>query len=112
MEFLKERIKGFADFNMAVEDMIAEEDKVWTRFKVTGTHTGEYSGFAPTGKKIEFASVQMFRIVNGKIAECYAVSDSAEFLRQLGAMEYTEEAKKALDTKHSLQRISSKEFSH
>ena len=93
-QFLNMHVKGFPDFNMAIEEIIAEGDNVWVRFKVTGTHTGEFHGLTPTGAKVTFASVQMYRIVDGKIAECWAVSDSAEFLRQLGVMEYTEKAKK------------------
>jgi len=35
-------IKGFPDYHETIEDMIAEWDKVWVHFKVTGTHTGEW----------------------------------------------------------------------
>jgi len=45
----------------SIEDIIAEGDKVWVRFKNTATD--------PTGKKIELASVNIFRIVNGKAVE-------------------------------------------
>ncbi len=95
-QFLNMHVGGFPDFNMSIEHMVAEGDNVWVRFKVTGTHAGEFNRLPPTGKKVNFESVQMYRIVEGKIAECWAVSDSAEFLRQLGVMEYTEEAKKFL----------------
>ena len=93
-QFLEMHIRGLPDFNMGIEDMIAEGDNVWVLFKVTGTHTGEFLGLAPTGKKTTFASVQIFRIVDGKLAECRAVSDSVEFRRQLGVIEYTEKTKK------------------
>ena len=93
-QFLEMHIKGLPDFHMGIEDMIAEGDNVWVLFKVTGTHTGEFHGLTPTGKKINFASVQLYRIVDGKGAECRVVSDSAEFLRQLGVLEPTEEGKK------------------
>jgi len=93
-QFLNMHVKGFPDFNMGTEHVVAEGDNVWVRFKVTGTHTGEFHGLTSTGAKVTFASVQMYRIVDGKIAECWAVSDSVEFLRQLGVTEYTEKAKK------------------
>jgi hypothetical protein len=32
-QFLNMHIKGFPDFNMAIEHMIAEGDNVWVRFK-------------------------------------------------------------------------------
>jgi len=91
-------IKAFPDYQDIIEDIIAEEDKVWVLGKVTGTHTGkwEFLGirFAPTGKKITWTAVNIFRIVNGKIAERKSVRDMLDFLRQLGVIEYTEKVKK------------------
>ncbi len=87
-------LKGFPDWHETIEDIVAEGDKVVVRFKATGTHTGEFFGLSPTGRKVTFASIQIYRIVNGKVAECQTVSDSLGFLGQLGAIEYTEKAKK------------------
>jgi len=86
--------KSFSDFNETIEGIIAEGDKVWVRIKTTGTHTGEFLGLAPTGKKFTETSVDMFRIVNGKIVEGWNVSDELNFLKQLGVIEYTEKGKK------------------
>jgi hypothetical protein len=38
------------DIHFNVEDMIAEGDKVGTRFTVSGTHQGEFLGAPGTGK--------------------------------------------------------------
>jgi len=67
---------------------------VWVHFKVTGTHTGEYRGLAPTGKKFKMTAVQIYRIVDGKMVESWGGFDNLDFLRQLGVIEYTEKAKK------------------
>lgn len=40
------------------------------------------------------ARVDTFRIVNGKLVEGSEVDDSLDFLKQLGAIEYTEKGKK------------------
>ena len=85
--------KSFSDFHETVEDIIAEGNKVWVRIKATGTHTGEFLGLPPTGKKFTETSVDIFRIVNGKLAEGWSVSDEVDFLKQLGAIEYTEQGK-------------------
>ena len=91
-------IKGFPDYQDAIEDIIAEGDRVWVLGRVTGTHTGkwEFLGiiFAPTGKKITWTAVNMFRIADGKIVERKSVRDMSDFLKQLGVFEYTEKAKK------------------
>jgi predicted ester cyclase len=57
--------KDFPDFHRTIEDIVAEGEKVWVRFKITGT--------AATGKKIELATVSILRIVNGKAVEGWTV---------------------------------------
>jgi C-1 hydroxylase len=90
--------KGFPDWHEAIEDIIAEGDKVWVRVKATGTHTGEWNLFGvslpPTGKKVTMMMVFIFRIVNGKLVEGGEVDDSVDFFKQLGVIEYTEKGKK------------------
>ncbi len=86
--------KSFSDFHESAEDIIAEGDKVWVRTEVTGRHTGEFLGLAPTGRKFTETSVDIFRIVNGKIVEGWSVTDELDLLKQLGLIEYTEKGKK------------------
>jgi predicted ester cyclase len=86
--------KGFPDWHEAIEDIIAEGDKVWVRLTYTGTHTGEFRGLAPTGKKITTIGVMIYRIVNGKLVEGWDLSDYMGLFKQIGAIEYSEEAKK------------------
>ncbi len=88
--------KGFPDFHETIEDIIAEGDKVWVFLKETGTHTGEFRGLAPTGKKFTFMSVHIQRIVDGKIMEAWGLPDELSFYKQLGVIEYTQKAKKLL----------------
>jgi hypothetical protein len=87
-QFLNMLLKGFPDYHDTIEDIIAEGDKVCVRALHTGTHTGEYRGLAPTGKKFTEAYVHIYRIVNGKVVEFWHVSDELDFLKQLGVIEY------------------------
>ena len=80
--------KGFPDWIMTIDDIIAEGDKVWVRFKATGTHTGKHHGLAPTGKKITETGVDIMRIVDGKIVEGWRVHDHLDYFKQLGVIEY------------------------
>jgi len=86
--------KGFPDLHVTIEDIAAEADKVWDRVTVTGTHTGEYHGIAPTGKKITFTGVRIWRIIDGKVVERTSVYDFLDFYKQIGAIKYTEKGKK------------------
>jgi len=38
---------AFSDIHVAVEDLVAEEDKVVSRFTVRGRYTGDFMGVAP-----------------------------------------------------------------
>ena len=84
----------FPDFHETTEDIIAEGDKVWVRNTITATHKGEYLGLLPTGNKFTEASVDIFRIVDGKIVEGWNIQDELDFYIKIGAIEYTEKGKK------------------
>jgi steroid delta-isomerase-like uncharacterized protein len=77
-------LRAFPDLNVAVEDMVAEEDKVVCRNTVTGTHQGEYMGVPPTGKSITYNEIFIFRFTDGRIAETWGVVDVLSQMRQLG----------------------------
>jgi predicted ester cyclase len=64
-QFYTGAFRDFPDFHRTIEDIIAEGDKLWVRFKITGT--------AHTGKKIELESVTIFRIANGRVVEGWTV---------------------------------------
>jgi predicted ester cyclase len=87
--------KAFPDFHETIEDIIAEGDKVWVLLTYTGTQTGEWMGLAPTGKKIMCRAIDIYRIVNDKIKECFRVpTPDFAFFKQLGFIEPTEKGKK------------------
>ena len=57
--------KDLPDFHREIEDIIAEGEKVWARFRITGTLS--------SGKKVGMTTVSMVRIVDGKAVEGWAV---------------------------------------
>jgi predicted ester cyclase len=89
--------EGFPDWHEAIEDIIAEGDKVWVRIKATGTHTNEWNLFGvsvpPTGNKIAMNMVFIWRLSNGKLVEGWEVDDNLEILKQIGVVDYTETGK-------------------
>jgi len=48
--------RGFPDYYETIEDIISEGDRVWVRYKFTGTHKGEYRGLSPTEKNVTFTA--------------------------------------------------------
>jgi hypothetical protein len=79
-------LRGLPDLHVAVEDLIAEGDKVVSRNTVTGTHRGEYRGLPPTGKSVTYNEIFVFRFANGRIAEMWGVVDVFSQLQQLGVI--------------------------
>jgi predicted ester cyclase len=78
--------RAFPDLHVAVEDLIAEGDKVVGRNTVTGTHHGEYLGLRPTGRSVAYSEIFIFRLASGRIAEIWGVVDVLAQLKQLGAI--------------------------
>lgn len=86
--------EGFPDWYEAIEDIIAEDDRVWVRVKATGTQTGDWNllgaKLPATGKSVVLNMVFIWRIADGQLAEGWEVDDNLDFLRALGVVEYTE----------------------
>ena len=79
---LSEDRAAFSNFDITIEDQIAEGDKVVTRFTWRGTHDqGKAMGMPPTGKKVEVTAIFIHRIAGGKVKEEWSASDTLERLR-------------------------------
>ena len=81
--------KGFPDIQRTIEHIAAEGDRVWFLLRSTGTHTGEYHGIPPTGRKFSSTGVVIYRIVDGTVKEKVSqVLDLLEFYKQIGVIDY------------------------
>ena len=84
-QFASTFFKAFPDLNATVEEVIAEGDKVVTRWTIRGTHQGEIEEFGPpTGKQAELQGISIHRIADGKIVEEWNRYDNLSLLQQLG----------------------------
>ena len=77
---------AFSDLHVEIEDQIAEEDKVVTRWTGTGTHDGELAGIPPTGNRVTFPGMEIVHISDGKLVEGWEGYDMTNLMRQLGVM--------------------------
>lgn len=70
------------------DDLMADPEagKALKRWTVTGRHSGELAGIAPTGKDVSFSGMSEYRIVSGRIEESWYVYDLFGLLQQLGAI--------------------------
>ena len=75
---------AFPDFQMTIEDMIAEGDRVFIRARMAGTHKGEFLGIPPTGKRIAVPFGDFVRLEAGRVVEHWEVTDTGAMMQQLG----------------------------
>ena len=84
VEFFKDIFRGVPDFSYTMNRIISEGDIVMMYSTTTGTHDHEWLGNPPTGNKLSFDVVDIFRIEDGKIAEHWDVADTMRMAMQLG----------------------------
>lgn len=66
------------DNQIHIDDIIGDGDKVAVRYTTRGTHTGELFGVAPTNRTLVTSGIEMYRLSNGRIVECWGQYDMSE----------------------------------
>jgi steroid delta-isomerase-like uncharacterized protein len=74
------------DMHIALDADLAEEDKVVTRFTISGTHKGELLGIPATGKRAVWSGITIYRLAGGKIVEFWTEVDNLGMMQQLGVI--------------------------
>ena len=74
------------DIHIAIDEMIADGDKVVTRWTARGTHKGDLMGIAPTGKQVTITGITIDRVAGGKVEESWTNWDTLGMMQQLGAV--------------------------
>jgi predicted ester cyclase len=74
---------GFPDLEVDVDDVVAEGDRVVVRLRFRGTHRGPFQGIEPTGRRVEFGAIRIYRLRDGLVVETWAHQDSMGLVRQL-----------------------------
>ena len=76
--------KSFTDIERDVIETIATPTRLITIMNLSGTHTGEFLGHAPTGKHFTVRNVQVLGFRNGKASDRWGSTDELGILQQLG----------------------------
>lgn len=90
--------EGLKDFVRAVhaagsgwevdlEHVLVDGDKVAWRWTMRGTHTGEFMGIPASGNEITISGNDIGVMRDGKLAESWGEMDNLSLMTQLGAME-------------------------
>ena len=85
-EVIRQMRGAFPDIHWTVDEMLAEGDKVFTRFTWSGTHEGAFLGIPATGRRITVKGMVIDRLVAGKMADSRILMDTLGMMQQLGAL--------------------------
>ena len=66
-----------------IEDTVSEDSRVFAKMSFVGTHKGEFLGYAPTRKTVEWAGAALFTIENERITELWVLGDVHGLVGQL-----------------------------
>ena len=78
--------RAFPDLHFDIEQMIASQDYVVTRWRAIGTHRGELMGIPPTNRRAETHGCAVNELKKGKVIHGWIYWDTGTLLRQLGVM--------------------------
>ena len=78
------QLAAMPDCKLALEDLVAEDDRVAYRWTMTGTQTGPMRGIPATGKQAVMSGMTVMRIKDGKIVAGWHCYDMLGMMQQLG----------------------------
>jgi steroid delta-isomerase-like uncharacterized protein len=89
---------AFPDLNVTTEDIVAEGEKVVSRWTARGTHQGALLGIVPTGNRVTIKGIDVLRVAEDRIVERWAQSNDLEMMQQLGVVPPPEQSEEANPT--------------
>jgi predicted ester cyclase len=81
-------LQAFPDASMEIDEQLAERDLVATRKTLRGTHRGEAWGLPPTGNRVEWEFIDIFRVRDGKLVEHWTHMDFEALRMQMRPPEH------------------------
>jgi predicted ester cyclase len=76
--------RAFPDFRAEIHWQLADGDRVITFKTYHGTHEGPFYGISPSHRKIQFETVDVMRVQNGKITDHWGVANLLSLMQQIG----------------------------
>ena len=77
-------VGAFPDLRLTIEEIGCGDDTVAARMGFRGTHRAEFQGLPSTNREVAFRSVELNRMVDGKVAEHWFEFDQGKLFEQLG----------------------------
>jgi steroid delta-isomerase-like uncharacterized protein len=85
-EMLTRIRRAFPDLQWSVEEQMAEDNRVLTRFIWSGTHQGEFLGIPATNRVVRVWGMVIDRFEGRKVKSTRILLDTLSMLQQLGVV--------------------------
>ncbi|WP_440116393.1 ester cyclase [Paenibacillus sp. QZ-Y1] len=82
-DHVREMIEAYGEFSLEIQDLLTQGDKVYVRWRQTGTHVGEVDGYSPTNLPVIEIASAVYRVENERIAEYWIQIDRFGIEKQL-----------------------------
>lgn len=80
-------VAAVPDVAFTIQGMAAQDEDVFLRWRITGTHTGaDWEGIAASGARVDIDGMDHFVVADGRIASNFVIFDQMQFARQIGLM--------------------------
>ena len=77
---------AFPKYEVYIDEMTAESNRVIVQARVKGTHLGDMGGIPPTFKQVDFPFVIKYEIENNMIVNHWMLADQMALMEQLGVV--------------------------
>jgi predicted ester cyclase len=77
---------AFPLYEIYIDEMTAEGNRVILQARLKGTHMGDFSGISPTFKTVDFPFVVRYEIEDNKIISHWMLADQMALMEQLGVV--------------------------
>jgi steroid delta-isomerase-like uncharacterized protein len=79
--------QAFPDLRVkTIDPTMTDGDLEAARTILSGTHNGEFLGIPASGSAVEFESIDIIRLSDGKVAEHWGIADVLTLMQQIGAV--------------------------
>ncbi len=82
-DHVRDMQSAFGQFELEITEFLAQQDRIYVRWKQEGRHVGTYEGFEPSGLPVVEIASAVYRVDNGKIVEYWIQVDRAGLQTQL-----------------------------
>ncbi|XOI98244.1 ester cyclase [Paenibacillus polymyxa] len=82
-DHVREMIEAYGEFSLEIQELLTQGDKVYVRWRQTGTHVGDVDGYTPTNLPVIEIASAVYRVENERIAEYWIQIDRLGIEKQL-----------------------------